>query len=152
PEGDAHEPSALRGLVGGGRATRGTGSRAGNEEQLMIHDVDRSLERLLRDRVPLRDERVSFDAPDEGFRGRLELTALTVNLFLYDLRENHELRTPDWTVERLADGRAVKRPPRARLDLCYLITAWSPATPPDVLAEHALLGRVLRTLLLYPAL
>jgi hypothetical protein len=114
--------------------------------------LDRTLEQLLRDRVPLRAENVSFAVPDDAFRGQLP-AGLTVNLYLYDIRENHDLRSPEWTLERQPDGTTVKRRPRARIDLFYMITTWSRAQPqPDVLAEHALLSRILRTLLRYPTI
>jgi hypothetical protein len=118
----------------------------------MIQDFDRTLARLLRDRVPLRDEPITFDVPDEDFRAQLSRAALTVNLYLYDIRENHELRSPEWRLERQSDGTMLKRRPRVRLDLFYVITAWSPAEPPNVLAEHALLSRILRTLFRYPTI
>jgi uncharacterized protein DUF4255/carboxypeptidase family protein len=118
----------------------------------MIQDFDRTLARLLRDRVPLREETITFDVPNEGFRAQLSRTGLTVNLYLYDIRENHELRSPEWRLERQADGSVFKRRPRVRLDLFYVITAWSPAEPPDVLAEHALLSQIIRTLFRYPTI
>jgi hypothetical protein len=118
----------------------------------MIQDFDRTLARLLRDRVPLRDEAITFDVPNEGFRAQLSRTGLTVNLYLYDIRENHELRSPEWRLERQSDGTMLKRRPRVRLDLFYVITAWSPAEPPDILAEHALLSQILRTLFRYPTI
>src|SRR5262245_25745779 len=118
----------------------------------MIQDFDRTLARLLRDRVPLREEAITFDVPNETFRAQLSRTALTVDLYLYDIRENHDLRSPEWRLERQADGTMLKQRPRVRLDLFYIITAWSPAEPPDVLAEHALLSQILRTLFRYPTI
>jgi hypothetical protein len=118
----------------------------------MIQDLDRTLERLLRDRVPLRTENITFDVPDDAFRTRLSRTSLTVNLYLYDIRENHDLRSPQWTLERQPDGRVLKERPVVRIDLFYMLTVWSPADPPDVLAEHALLSQILRTLLRYPTI
>lgn len=118
----------------------------------MIADLDRTLERLLRDRVPLRDVNVAFDVPNEAFQARMPRSELTVNLYLYDLRENHDLRSPDWRLEPRPDGGLARQPPRARIDLLYAVTAWSPADPPDVLVEHALLGEILRTLLRFPTL
>jgi hypothetical protein len=117
----------------------------------MIQDVDRTLEQLLRNEVPLRDEHISFAVPNETFVSSLP-GGLTVNLYLYDLSENHELRRPEWRAERTPEERTRKLPPWARIDLFYLITAWSKATPPEVLAEHALLSRILATLLRFPAL
>jgi len=118
----------------------------------MIQDLDRTLEQMLRDRTPLRDEYITFDVPDDTFRARLP-AGLTANLYLYDIRENHDLREPSWPLERQPDGRIMKQRPQVRIDLFYMVTAWSRAQPqPDVLAEHALLSRILRTLLRYPTL
>jgi hypothetical protein len=102
--------------------------------------------------VPLREEAITFDVPNETFRAQRSRTALTVNLYLYDIRENHDLRSPEWRLERQADGTMLKQRPRVRLDLFYMITAWSLAEPPDVLAEHALLSQILRTLFRYPTI
>jgi hypothetical protein len=115
----------------------------------VIRDLDRTLARLLRDKVPLRDEHIAFDMPNDAFRAGLSRASLAVDVYLYDLRENHDLRSPEWKMERQPDGRVVKRRPKVWMDLFYMITAWSPADPPDVLAEHALLSRILRTLLRY---
>src|SRR2546423_1818719 len=115
----------------------------------MFRSVDQTLERLLRDRVPLRTEGISFDTPSESYEKRLPAPR-TLNLYLYDPRENHDLRMPDWSIERQPNGSFIKQRPPARIDLCYMITVWS--TPSSdgttaVLDEHDLLGRVLATLL-----
>ena len=118
----------------------------------MIEQVDRFLARLLRDRTPLHSEEVTFDAPDDGYRSR-HAVGQTVNLYLYDLRENHDLRATEWTLEPRGDGGFVRTPPKSRVDLLYLVTTWdAEVAEPDILAEHALLSRVLRTLLAYPNL
>jgi hypothetical protein len=68
-------------------------------------------------------------------------------LFLYDVRENHELRNSQRTVTRTGDDASVRRPP-VKLDISYLITAWTA----EVADEHWLLGRLLLTLFRYPFL
>jgi len=123
----------------------------------MIQDLDRSLERLLRDRVPLRTEAIRFDAPNDDFRTRITAQGPTISLYLYDLRENHDLRSPDWSLDRQPDGKTVKRRPTVRMDLSYVITTWyvtSDSTDPrtNILQEHTLLSQILRTLLCYPTL
>ncbi len=119
----------------------------------MIQDVDRTLKRLLRDRVPLPREEINFDTPNESFRTRLSRAGgVTINLYLYDLRENHNLRSREWRRERQPNGQLVKQRPTVRMDLSYLITVWSPEEPPEVLAEHRVLSRILETLLRYPTL
>ncbi|MFN8524432.1 MAG: Pvc16 family protein [Chloroflexota bacterium] len=118
----------------------------------MIHDLDRCIERLLRDRVPLRDAAVTFDAPSDAFVGRLSRAALTVNLFLYEIHENHELRGATPPNGRIGGFARRVDQQDAHFDVCYAITTWSPADPPDVLAEHALLGAILSTLQAHPVL
>lgn len=116
----------------------------------MIRDLDETIEQLLITRAPAGSELagadISFDLPDADWRAGLE--ALTVNCYLYDIRENFDLRTAEPPVQRSADGtRAVRRQPPVRIDCAYCITAWSPATDESVLEEHRLLGQVLRVLL-----
>lgn len=119
----------------------------------MIRDLDETIEQLLITRAPAGSELagadISFDLPDADWRAGLE--ALTVNCYLYDIRENFDLRTVEPPVQRSADGtRAVRRRAPVRIDCAYCITAWSPATDESVLEEHRLLGQVLRVLLRHP--
>ncbi|MCE7989173.1 MAG: DUF4255 domain-containing protein [Caldilinea sp. CFX5] len=119
----------------------------------MIQDLDRTLQQLLRDGVPLVDQIISFAVPDDHFRATLsQLTGVAVNLYLYDLRENHDLRSPEWPVVRQPDGRLIKQRPKVRMDFFYMVTVWSTATTADVVEEHTWLGRILRTLLRYPTI
>ncbi|HEX8245878.1 MAG TPA: DUF4255 domain-containing protein, partial [Longimicrobium sp.] len=120
----------------------------------MIDDLDRSLERLLRTRVPLPPDQydVSFEAPSSEWTKRLSAGRRTVNLYLYDVRENHGLRDTEWRQETRGDGTFVRRRPKVRMDLFYAVSTWSSATPPDPFDEHRLLGQLMRTLLRYPTL
>jgi hypothetical protein len=112
----------------------------------MIHELDQSLAALLKANLPRRDQiTVSFAAPDDQF----QVTPPGVDLFLYDLRENLELRGNDELLERRDDGTALRWQPPIRVDASYLITAWPGGaghgdTSRD---EHELLGHVMRTLL-----
>jgi hypothetical protein len=78
-----------------------------------------------------------------------KLTKPTINLFLYDVRENHELRSSERTLTRTDNNTAgaVRRAP-VRVDLSYLITVWTTF----IVDEHKLLGRLLTTLLQFPLL
>jgi hypothetical protein len=89
---------------------------------------------------------VSFDQPKREWSARLSRP--TLNLFLYDLRENTRLRqtSQEWEVRRLANGTTEKRRRVTRIDLHYIITAW--ATEPE--DEHRLLGRTTMALLRTP--
>mgnify|MGYP005844770923 CR=1 FL=1 len=108
----------------------------------MISDLDEVLKRLLVERIPLDPTEVdiTFDIPSRDWSGGLAKP--TVNLYLYDIRENRELREADWWVDK-ENGRASKRKPPVRIDLSYMITAWTRA----IEDEHRLLWQVLATLL-----
>lgn len=95
----------------------------------------------------LRQASIDFSVPDKIFRD--ELSILTLNLYLYDLRENLEQRRTEPWVERNSAGRAARRPFPALVDCSYCVTAWSPSerTADPTGEEHALLGDVLRALL-----
>ena len=113
----------------------------------MIHDLDQSLAALLKRELPGRDQiTVSFAAPDDQFSVKLP----AVDLFLYDLRENLDLRGNDDVIERHGDGTATRFQPPVRVDASYLITAWPGGAGGHSDAsedEHRLLGAVMRALL-----
>ncbi|NEQ37473.1 MAG: DUF4255 domain-containing protein [Okeania sp. SIO3I5] len=85
---------------------------------------------------------ISFDTP---YQGTIE-NKPAINCFLYDVRENLELRSSSWSVERQNNGKALKKRPPARIDCSYLITAW-PQNEDDIQTEHELLGEVMKVLL-----
>ena len=113
----------------------------------MIHDLDQSLAALLSRELPGRDQiTVSFAAPDDQFAVKLP----AVDLFLYDLRENLELRSNDDEIERHDDGTATRFQPPVRVVASYLITAWPGGAgghSDSSEDEHKLLGAVMRALL-----
>jgi hypothetical protein len=115
----------------------------------VIQDIDETLKELLVQRggVDTASIDIRFEMPNREWSAAI--TKPTINLFLYDIRENHELRSAQRTVVRNPDNVAGKetRAP-VRLDLSYLITAWTT----DIADEHQLLGRVLSTLLQFPLL
>ena len=118
----------------------------------MIDDLDKTLAALLRrELAPGLSEQiqVSFEAPDDRFPPQ-SVTTPAIDLFLYDVRENLELRSNDVMFERHGDGTAHRHGMPVRVDASYLITAW----PREGLAnpaedEHRLLGEVMRALLRY---
>jgi hypothetical protein len=121
----------------------------------VIDDLDRTLEELLRRSLPaaLVDQvTISFATPNDQFPPT-SVSLPAVDIFLYDVRENRELRSNEWTVEKRADGAPLRSRPPVRVDCSYLITAWpseSSITAP--LDEHRLLSEVMRVLLRYPRL
>jgi hypothetical protein len=115
----------------------------------VIDDLDESLKALLqRELPPALSEQVSvsFAAPDDEFHSSVRLPA--VDLFLYDIRENLELRSSEEYIQRVGDGMAVRMRAPVRVDASYLITAWPGASEKDRPEdEHRLLGEVMQALL-----
>ncbi len=115
----------------------------------MFDDLDESLRNLLKAEIPIANGEVeiAFDQPTREWSARLSRP--TLNLFLYDVRENTTLRQHGW--ERLPAPRngmsAQKRSPY-RVDCFYLLTAWA-NDPGD---EHRLLSRSMLALLRHPVL
>jgi len=114
----------------------------------MISDLDEVLRQLLIREMPIKNGEVdiAFDLPKREWSSRISRP--TLNLFLHDLRENNQLRQPEWEIKRNRDGTATKRRAPARMDLHYMITAW--ATEPE--DEHRLLTRTLMALFRFPEL
>lgn len=116
----------------------------------MIDDLTNSLRSLLEGSTGLESVTIALERPDDTYRPSND----TLNLFLYDVRENAELRSNEPVTER-SEGRYIVRPAPARLACSYLVTAWSEHGDADdvgVLAQQRLLGTVLATLLARPVL
>jgi hypothetical protein len=121
----------------------------------MIHDLDRTLHELLKRELPralAQQVAISFDPPDDQFPPQA-VTLPAIDLFLYDVRENHDLRSNEWTTRRETSGIAQRRMPPVRIDCSYLITAWpSTSAPNRAEDEHRLLGEIMTALLRHPKL
>lgn len=117
----------------------------------MLHAVDETLRSLLQSEGSelLRKVAISFRAPDRDFANKVKLPA--INLFLYDVRENLELRSNEALVTYANNGKASTQAPPVRVDCSYLITAWSEADDAPN-QEHRFLGEVMLTLLRFPEL
>ncbi|MGH9134021.1 MAG: DUF4255 domain-containing protein [Ilumatobacteraceae bacterium] len=105
----------------------------------MIHDVDATLRALIeRDVMNGAGVELSFDAPTKEWAAKLSLP--TINVFLYDIREDPSRRDVFYEEVRDENGRVVERrqPPR-RMRLAYLLSAWT-KRPED---EHRLLSALL---------
>lgn len=113
----------------------------------VIHDVDQALRALIRqDALPGSDVEVVFDAPTKDWAGRRN--APTVDVYLYDIREDMRRRERGMVNEYDGNGRVVRRhlPPR-HFKLSYLVTAWT-QRPED---EHRLLSSLLACFLRHDA-
>jgi hypothetical protein len=121
----------------------------------MFQDLDKTLEQLLTRELPpivLESASLSFIAPDGEFPPAT-VTLPSINLFLYDIHENMELRSSEWRQERRTDGTVLQQRAPVRVDCSYLITAWpSDASPHPAVDEHRMLGEVLKVLIRHPVL
>jgi hypothetical protein len=121
----------------------------------VIDDLDRTLEELLVRGLPqglVEQVTISFATPNDQFPPT-SVSLPAVDLFLYDVRENRELRSAEWVTERRADGSATQQRQPVRIDCSYLVTAWpSEGSNTAALDEHRLLGEVMKVLLRYPLL
>jgi hypothetical protein len=117
---------------------------------VLIDDLDRTIETLLKRELPadlVGQVAISFAAPDAQFPPQ-SVTLPALNLFLYDVRENRDLRTNEWLLERQGVGGVLRRRAPARIDCAYLITAWTSTTTLNPAQdEHRMLGEVMRVLL-----
>jgi hypothetical protein len=113
----------------------------------MIHEVDDALRDLIRAEVGGPDVDVVFDAPTRDWAARRN--APTVNLYLYDIREDLRRRSRGRRNVYDEQGTVIARtlPPRY-FKLSYLISAWT-QRPED---EHRLLSALLRCFLRHDAL
>jgi hypothetical protein len=113
----------------------------------MINDLDDTLKALLIEKVPIDITAIDikFEMPDKEWE--TSLAKPTINFFLYDIRENHELRSNERYLSRNGTTGTETRAP-TRIDLAYLVTVWTKV----VADEHMLLGKILQTLLRYPLL
>lgn len=117
----------------------------------MFDDLDETLRQLLLAELPVKNGEIdiSFDQPKREWSARIARP--TVNLFLYDVRDNPTLRAHQWEAAP-PNGRGdsiarMKRTPY-RLDCFYMLTTW--ATEPD--DEHRLLARTMMALFRHPVL
>jgi len=114
----------------------------------MINDLDESIKQLLIKKGELDPAAVviDFQTPDREWSA--SISKPTINIYLYDIRENHQLRGTEFAITRDENGTATRKKNPSRIDLSYLITAWTS----DIVDEHRLLWHVLLTLFRYPGL
>jgi hypothetical protein len=108
----------------------------------MIRDLSQTLRAMLKQSgLPkeLAAAEIAFDRPGQTFRPAQTI----IDLFLYDVRENLELRNAEPVLERV-NGHAERRPPPLRVDCTYLVTAWPVGGEDIALQEHRLLAQVLQ--------
>lgn len=92
----------------------------------------------------LAEAEIVFDRPVAQFNPQ----KTCINLFLYDIRENLELRSNESTVEQ-QNGQAIIRRPAMRIACTYLVTAWVVGGTEVALQEHRLLSQIFQVLSRY---
>jgi len=111
----------------------------------MLKPLDRLIRRTLRTEIPSlsSDAHVRFQPPDATLRADvLALNALTLDVYLIELRENRKLRSNERVRTNNGSGQVVVEQAPARLECHYLVSAWSPVAVTALeptLDEHALL-------------
>lgn len=115
----------------------------------MIVEIDEALKNLLMQEIDIQGNEVdiNFEQPKRDWSARLSKP--TINLFLFDVRENLRLRGAEqYTTIRRADGTSEVRRNLVRMDLRYLMTAWVK----EAEDEHLLLSSALISMLRFPFL
>lgn len=114
----------------------------------MIEEVDETLRGLIRTEVLSGSQvEVSFDAPTKDWAARRN--APTINLYLYDIREDMSRRDAAWAPVYAKEGYVTgHQPPPRHYKLQYMVTAWT-QRPED---EHRLLSACLGTFLRHETL
>jgi hypothetical protein len=114
----------------------------------MIQDVDETLRALIkREALNGSPVEIAFDAPTRDWSARRN--APTINLYLYDIREDMARRDAAMAPVYSSEGFVAGHAPRPRrYKLSYLLTAWT-QRPED---EHRLLSACLSSLIRHEAL
>jgi hypothetical protein len=111
----------------------------------MLLELHKTIQQLIYERgnISPREVDITFEAPTQEHIDKL--IRPTINMFLFDLQENIELRQSDFERTR-SNGRGERRPPLRRFDLRYMVSALTT----EVEDEHELIWRILYTLLRHP--
>ncbi len=100
----------------------------------------------------LKQANISFSIPDEKWQKTGN--SLELNAYLYDIRENQELRSNEPEVMRTPDGKVTQKMHPRRIDCSYFITAWNKAPVSSgedkEFQEHRLLTQALYVLMRTP--
>lgn len=108
----------------------------------LTSDLDETIKQLLIKRGALDPAEVdiNFETPNREWSA--SISKPTINIYLYGIRENHQLRGTEWIITKDENGNITKKKNPSRIDLSYLITVWTN----DIVDEHRLLWHVLLTL------
>jgi hypothetical protein len=112
----------------------------------VLVDLDEAVRRLLKRELKaagLETVDVRFEAPSRDWAAKL--SAPTLDVFLYDVRQSADDRPVEWTT-RDEKGRRVETRPPLMADVSYAVTAWTR----EVEDEHRLLSCALAILYEHP--
>ena len=95
----------------------------------MIHDLDSTMKALFKRELPqVRRGNANYGGhqlrPARRSVSAAGVSLPAIDLFLYDVRENHDLRSNEWWKRREAAAQRSAGCPPVRIDCSYLITAW----------------------------
>ena len=112
----------------------------------MIDDVDAALKTLLTPGAAEQGAEVSLEAPTREWSAHR--SSPTLDLYLFDIREDLDLRSVGREPVRDGDVVVARRVPPRFFRLSYLLTAWT-SRPED---EHRILADALATLVVHDVL
>lgn len=122
----------------------------------MIRHLDLTLKTMLTGEADpgseLKKANISFSIPDENWQKTGN--TLELDVYLYDIRENQELRANEPDIVRSPDGKITQKMHPRRIDCSYFITAWNKAPvsggEDKEFQEHRLLTQALYVLMRNP--
>ena len=115
----------------------------------MIYELNETLRDLLLREMPIRkgDVDIQFELPKRDWSSKLSKP--TLNLYMYDVLENTELRgSEQWAQQDNEDGTVTLKRNPVRMNFYYLITSWAK----EIQDEQQLLSVALTALLRQPAI
>lgn len=117
-------------------------ARENDQASGVIAETDQALAAVLKTKVigtaPIN---IAFDPPSRPWIQSLK--APTINLFMYDMRENAQRRESVYEDVRDEKGKVIaRRPPMQRWDLYYTLAVFAP----NVIVEHKVLAAIVRYL------
>jgi hypothetical protein len=112
----------------------------------MIAELDETIRQLLVREGGLNpaDIQVTFEIPNREWS--VGISQPTLNCYLFDIRENRDLRQSGMAVVGMGTREAARKREPMRVSVTYLITAWTR----QVEDEHRLLFQALHTLMRFP--
>lgn len=113
----------------------------------MIYELNETLKEFLLSEMPVRkgDIDIEFDLPKREWSSRLSKP--TLNIFMYDVLENVELRgSEQWTQTDNEDGTVTLHRNPVRINFYYLITSWAK----EIQDEQQLLSTAMMALMRQP--